>query len=307
MEELLDNLWVEKYRPMTLDDIVLDPEIEKKMLEYKEKGSIPHMLFVGTAGIGKSSLAKIISNELLQCETLNINASDEGGIETVRSKVKSFATSASFDGSLKIVILGEADGLSKQAQDSLKEIIEDCSHTTRFILTANDITKLSEPILSRHQRFDIKYTYKDFFLRILKIVRAEGIKGKPAEIEKMCKAAFPDFRSAINNLERYTTNGTFTLPKLSEGSFAEKLWLCIDKEEPEDVRAFVINNTIEYTSHQELMSTMAEYAFTNLKPETSRTLILTLNKYLVQDAAVVDKELNFYCLILELSPLLKNA
>ena len=143
MDELLNALWVEKYRPKNLDELVIDSDVKKRIKSFEEDGEIPHLLLVGTAGIGKTSLAKILVNDVLDCEYLNINASDEGGIDMVRNEVKSFASSATFDGKPKVIILGEADGLTSAAQNSLKEIIEDYAESTRFIFTANDISKIS--------------------------------------------------------------------------------------------------------------------------------------------------------------------
>jgi len=300
-EALTNSLWVEKYRPKSIDDIVLPENIKSKILEYKKQQEIPNILLVGDAGIGKTSLAKIIVNEIIECEVMEINASDEGGIDMVRSKVKSFASSASMMGLPKIIILGEADGLTKNAQDSLKEIIEESSATTRFIFTANDITKMSKPIRSRCQRMDIDFTFPEFFKHITDIFRKEGIKGDGMELMKMCKRVYPDFRLAINTLQMETVDGVFTPATTQENSFVGILWAKIKEEkEPEEIRKFYIEKSVEYSSMDDLAIQMAEYAFNKFSHENSRKIILLLNKCIVDGKNHPDKELNFYCMIIDL-------
>ena len=304
-DTLTNTLWVEKYRPTTIDDIVLPADITQKMRDFGVAQDIPNIILVGTAGIGKTSLARIIVNSLIDCEVLNINASGEGGIDTVRSKVKSFATSASFLGKPKVVIFGEADGLTKSAQDSLKEIIEECSQTTRFIFTANDISKMSKPIVSRCQRFDIDYTFKDFLVRVYGIFKKEDLKGVDGDIVKMCRESFPDFRTAINKLQRYTSGGVFGLPDVSVSDFVNNVWAMVkDGNNPEGVRKFCIENSIEFSTHEELMIKMAEVAFNKFSHDESRVILKLCNNYLVDDRGVMDKELNFYCLIIDLCELI---
>jgi len=306
MKELLDNLWVEKYRPEKLEDIVISKDLKKKMLSYKEDGSIPHIIFVGTAGIGKTSLARILTRDILDCEFISINASDEGGVDTMRSKVKTFATSASFDNKIKIVILGEADGLSSSAQDSLKEIIEDCSETTRFIFTVNNISKMSEPIVSRCQRFDLKCEPTSFTMRLKYIANEENVEISNEDLVNLTKRYYPDFRSAINNLQKYTVDGVFKFKEEDDFSFVKNLWVKIVKEEPEDVRKYYIENSIAYEDEESLLLSLAKYAFKNFKPENSRKILLLINKYLVQSSILADKELNLYCWVLEVKGLFKK-
>lgn len=300
MKKLEDYLWVEKYRPTTLDGIILDKSIKDKLKEYKDDEQIPHLLLVGSAGIGKTTTARILVNEVLDCDSMMINASDESGVDTIRSKVKSFATSASLQDKLKVVVFGEADGMSKTAQDSLKEIIEDCSETTRFIFTANNLSKLSEPIRSRCQRIDLKCSLKDFVNHCASIMKQEGIKVNKGVFLNICKNSFPDFRLCINELQQNIVNKELREIVVSEDSFVSELWKRIDKDEPEKVRNFCIEHGANFGSHCELMIDMARYSFDNHDVNRSRKLIMLLNDYMFKDTTVVDKEINFYCLLIEL-------
>lgn len=300
-DKLEDYIWYEKYRPTTLDDMVLDSDIRRKILDFKEDQQIPHLLLVGTAGLGKTTLAKILVKDILDTDYLLINASDESGVDTIRSKVKSFATSASLDDKLKVVVFGEADGMSKTAQDSLKEIIEECSQTTRFIFTANDLSKLSEPIISRCQKLDLKFSLKDFVARCGHIVKSEGIKVDKGIFVSICKSAYPDFRKAIGTLQSSVVDGQIKELVVADNSFVGDLWEKIESQTPEEVRKFCIQNGDKFSTHQSLMGDMAQYSYDNFTVDKSRKLIMLLNKYLVQDSQLVDKELNFYCFLIEMT------
>ena len=141
MIEAINNIWTEKYRPKTLNDIVLSSETRDILNKFKEDKSIPNLLLVGPPGVGKTSIAKIIVNHILECDYLYINASDENGIDMIREKVKGFASSATFN-PIKVVILDESDFLTQPAQAALRNIIEEYSVNTRFILTCNYIERL---------------------------------------------------------------------------------------------------------------------------------------------------------------------
>ena len=147
------ELWVEKYRPITLEEYIGNETIKNKIADYLKQGSIQNLLFYGVAGTGKTTLAKLIAKNL-NCDLLYINASDERGIDTIREKIIPFASSMSFN-DVKIVILDEADYITPQAQATLRNTIESCSKTTRFILTCNYLERIISPLQSRCQTFEI--------------------------------------------------------------------------------------------------------------------------------------------------------
>ena len=134
---MFDSLWVEKYRPKTLGDIILSDDNLSIIEKYQTENEIPNLLFAGCQGVGKTTLAKILVNDVLECQYLYINASDENGIDTIRSKVTQFAQTRSLDGKIKVIILDECDGLSQDAQRALRNTMEEYAEITRFILTAN--------------------------------------------------------------------------------------------------------------------------------------------------------------------------
>ena len=152
---MFESLWIEKYRPSKLDQLVLSDNNRQILKKYQKTGEIPNLLFIGPAGIGKTSLARVICNDVLGCQYLYINASDERGIDTIRDKVQGFASSASFK-PIKIVILDEADSMTIDAQSALRRIIEDHVKTIRFCIICNYISKIIDPISSRCAKFRSK-------------------------------------------------------------------------------------------------------------------------------------------------------
>lgn len=299
---MFETLWYEKYRPKTLEDLVLTPELRKEIEKFKELNEIPHLLLVGEAGIGKSSTAKVIAREVLDCEYLCINASDEGGIETVRTKVKDFATSASLDDQIKVIIFGEADGLSSSAMDSLKELIEDAAATTRFMFTANDITKLTKPIISRCSRLDIKYSQKAYVKACAEIYIKEGIsfKDNTTAFKNMLLSNYPDFRLSITDMQNNHEDGVFVPPTDNASTFVGEVWKHITKEPPESVRELCIQNVTRFGTHAELMVDMIKFAYKHFKVDNTRKFSLVLNKYLETDHNHINKEIHFYCCMIEL-------
>ena len=192
------ELWVEKYRPQTLNEYVGNETIKNKIADYLKQGSIQNLLFHGVAGTGKTTLAKLIAKNL-NCDLLYINASDERGIDTIREKIIPFASSMSFN-DVKIVILDEADYITPQAQATLRNTIEACSATTRFIFTCNYLERIISPLQSRCQTFEItppsKQNVADLACHIL---TAEGVKF--GDIISVVNTHYPDIRKIINTIQ----------------------------------------------------------------------------------------------------------
>jgi DNA polymerase III delta prime subunit len=206
-EQKVDNsLWVEKYRPIKLVDYVGNEHLKSKVEGYLETGDVPHLLLYGKAGTGKTTLAKLIVRSL-DCDYMIINASDENNVETVRTKVKNFASSMGFK-KYKIIILDEFDYMSQNAQAILRNLMETFSQHCRFILTCNYIEKVIDPIQSRCQTFQIiPPTKKDVAVQISKILNSEGIKFELKDLVPIIDSAYPDIRKVINTCQLNSIKG----------------------------------------------------------------------------------------------------
>ena len=213
------NLWVEKYRPQVLEDYVGNEMIKNKISDYIEKGSIQNLLFHGVAGTGKTTLAKLITNNI-NCDLLYINASDERGIDTIRDKIIPFASSMGFGG-VKIVILDEADYITPQAQATLRNTMESFSGNTRFILTCNYLERIVSPLQSRCQTLEIKPPSKqEVAYRCVEICKAEEVTIDNTALKTIINAHYPDIRKTINTIQGSVIDGVV---KLDEASLKDDL------------------------------------------------------------------------------------
>lgn len=208
------NLWVEKYRPQTLEGYVGNEVIKNKILDYLSQGSIQNLLLHGVAGTGKTTLAKLIANNL-NCDLLYINASDERGIDTIREKIIPFASSLGF-GDVKIVILDEADYITPQAQATLRNTMESFSGNTRFILTCNYLERIISPLQSRCQTLEIKPPSKqDVAFRCVDICEKEKVDIDNIALKTIVNAYYPDIRKTINTIQGSVVNHVVKLDKAS--------------------------------------------------------------------------------------------
>ena len=200
------ELWVEKYRPQTLNEYVGNEIIKDKIADYLEQGSIQNLLLHGVAGTGKTTLAKLITKNI-DCDLLYLNASDERGIDTIREKIQPFAGSMGFN-DVKIVILDEADYLTPQAQATLRHTIEACSATTRFILTCNYLERIISPLQSRCQTFEITPPSKEVVTDLAcRIMITEGVPVKQWEVVSVIDTHYPDIRKIINTIQGSIVDG----------------------------------------------------------------------------------------------------
>ena len=200
------ELWVEKYRPTTLEEYVGNEMIKDKIADYLKQGSIQNLLFHGVAGTGKTTLAKLIAKNL-NCDLLYINASDERGIDTIRDKIIPFASSMSFN-DVKIVILDEADYITPQAQATLRNVIESCSKTTRFIFTCNYLERIISPLQSRCQTFEITPPSKEVVTDLTcRIMVDEDVKINSEAVISVIDTHYPDIRKIVNTIQGSIVNG----------------------------------------------------------------------------------------------------
>ena len=238
-----DKIWVEKYRPAKLDDLILDEGSLRVVSQFKDE--IPNLLFVGSPGTGKTTLARIIVNDILGCNFLYINASDESGIDVIRHNITNFAQTKSFDGGIKVVVLDEADGLTPQAQAALRNTMETYAKYCRFILTANYKHKIIPALQSRCQSIDLKPEIKQAAKRCFNILKTENVTvsdEQKIKFGQLVKRTFPDLRKTINELQKSVVDGELYID--SSGSDSELLKAVTEglKEDSIKVRKYLIEN-----------------------------------------------------------------
>ena len=292
-------LWVEKYRPQKIDDCVLPESLKKTFKEYINKGELPNFLLCGTAGTGKTTVAKALCNEI-GAEYMFINGSEESGIDVLRTKIKSFASSVSLTDAKKVVILDEADYLNPNStQPALRAFIEEFSNNCRFILTCNFKNRIIEPLHSRCAVIEFKIDNAEkknmlegFFKRTRQILTQENIEFDPQVVAEMLTKYFPDFRRILNELQRYSVSGkidTGILVNVSEESYKTLIKFMKEKDFTE-VRKWVGKNSD--TDSVSLFRQLYDSASTIMEPASIPQLILILAEYQYKAAFVADHELN---------------
>ena len=297
MENTNHSLLVEKYRPNVLENYVGNKNIKSVISKYLEQNDIQNFVFYGPAGTGKTTLAKLIVNNL-DCDYIYINASDERGIETIRDKVNGFASVASFK-PLKVVILDEADFLTIQAQASLRNIIETFSRTTRFILTCNYVERIIDPLQSRCQVLKVvPPTKKIAALHLLKILDQENIKHTDEDIINIVNQFYPDLRKCINTIQANTVDSQLKLDKsvLFSSNYVDKVINELGKDKPsfKQIRQIIADaNTDDYEElFRELFDSASEYL-----PGKEGTVAGLVNDHQYKANFRIDKEINIMSLI----------
>ena len=235
MERLEHSLWVEKYRPTTLDTYIGNEHLKSKVSVYLESGDLPHLLLYGKAGTGKTTLAKLLVNNI-ECDYMYINASDENSVDTVRNKVRGFASTMGFK-DYKIIILDECDYITPNAQAALRNLMETFSKHCRFILTCNFVERIIDPIQSRCQSFQvIPPSKKEVAVHMTNILKEEGIASKVDDIAGLVNAGYPDIRRVINSCQRQCVDGMLVVDKQSlvESDYKMKLLEIIKTQDKKD-------------------------------------------------------------------------
>ena len=301
-------LWVEKYRPQKIDDCILPESLKKTFKDYVAQGELPHFLLCGTAGVGKTTIAKALCNEI-GAEYVILNGSDTGGhIDTLRTTIKGFATSVSLTDAKKVIILDEADYLqANSTQPALRNYMEEFSANCRFIFTANYKNRIIEPIHSRCAVIEFKIDSKEkqeiaaaFFKRATAILKQEGIEFDPKVLAELITKHFPDYRRILNEMQRYSVSGKIDsgiLVNMSEESFKGLIKLMKDKDFTE-VRKWVAKNSDADTTA--LFRELYDNASVNMDVNSIPPMVLILADYQYKAAFVADHELNIMAALTEI-------
>ena len=301
-----EYLWVEKYRPQTIDECILPKNLKETFKQFIQTGELPNFLFCGTAGVGKTTVAKALCNEI-GAEYLLINGSEESGIDVLRTKIKSFASTVSLTDSKKVIILDEADYLNPNStQPALRAFIEEFSNNCRFIFTCNYKNRIIEPLHSRCSVIDFKIENAEkaeiagaFFKRTIGILKTENINADQKVVAELVTKHFPDWRRVLNELQRYSVSGKIDsgiLVNMTEDSFKELLKNMKDKNFTE-VRKWVAKNGDSETIN--IFRQLYDTASVNLEPASIPQLVLILADYQYKAAFVADHELNLMAALTE--------
>ena len=296
-----EYLWVEKYRPQKIDDCVLPSDLKKTFNEIVRGGQLPNLLLAGSAGLGKTTVARALCNAL-NLDYMLINGSEESGIDVLRNKIKQFASTVSLNGGYKVVILDEADYLNPQStMPALRGFIED------FILTCNFKNKIIEPLHSRCSVIEFNTTKKslaslagDFMKRLIFILKTEGVKYQEQTLAELIIRYAPDWRRVINECQRYSTSGeipTAILVGMSDQSIAE-LAHHLKNKDFKSMRSWVVNNST--LDSAVVFRKLYDSLYEVVAPSSIPSAVLILADYSYKSGFMADKELNMVACMTEL-------
>ena len=291
-------LWVEKYRPMHIQDCILPESVKKQFLQFIAKGEVPNLLLSGTAGTGKTTIARALCTEL-NCDYIVINGSDEGRqIDTLRTKIKQFASAVSFEGKTKVVILDEADYMNRDSvQPALRGFIEQFAENCRFVFTCNYANRLIDPLHSRTTVIDFKLAPSDrpvlaskFLKRMEFILTNEGVEYNQRVLAELLNKHFPDYRRVINELQRYSVGGNIDEGILSnfQEVNAKALIEGLREKDWRKMRQWVANNVD--TDPQAIFRQIYDILLPEVK--SPARLVLDIADYQYKAAFVADQEIN---------------
>ena len=296
------TLWVEKYRPVNLDTYIGNDQLKSKVKVYLESGDLPHLLFYGRAGTGKTTLAKLLVKNI-DCDYLYINASDENSVEVVRDKVKNFASTLGFQ-DMKVIILDECDYITPNAQAALRNLMETFSRHCRFILTCNFVERIIDPIQSRCQSFQIiPPDRKQVALHVSNILQNEKVDATVDDIVTIVNGGYPDIRRVINSIQRQVVNGKLVIDEGMTIQNDYKLQVLDilktqDKKNSfKNIRQLLADSKVTDFSDlfRLLFDTVEDWGRGHIAE-----CILILSQYQQSDAIVVDKEINIMAMFIEI-------
>ena len=302
MESVKHSLWVEKYRPNKLDNYIGNDHLKSKVSVYLESGDIPHLLLFGRAGTGKTTLAKLLVNNI-DCDYLYINASDENSVDVVREKVKNFASTLGFK-DMKVIILDECDYITPNAQAALRNLMETFSKNCRFILTCNYVERIIDPIQSRCQSFQIiPPDRKQVAQHLTNILTNESVEYDIEDIVTIVNGGYPDIRRVINGSQRQVVNNKLVIDENTIVQNDYKLQVLDilktqDKKNSfQNIRQLLADSKV--TDFSDLFRLLFDTVDDWGKGHIAES-ILILSKYQQSDAVVVDKEINVMAMFVEI-------
>ena len=302
-----DILWVEKYRPQTIEDCILPSELKQTFQQFVDNEEIPNLLLTGTAGVGKTTIAKAML-EQIGCTYMMINGSEESGIDMLRTKIKNFASTVSMDGKRKYVILDEADYLNPQStQPALRGFIEEFSRNCGFILTCNFRNRIIEPLHSRCSTVEFRIPNAEkpklamgFMKRVQHILETENVKSDERVVAELINKFFPDWRRCLNELQRYSATGTIDagiLVNLSDTSIKELVSFIKDKDF-KSCREWVVHN-LDNDPHR-IYRRVYDSLSGNVPDSAIPHCVLILGNYSYKSAFVADQEINLLACLTEM-------
>ena len=307
MEKLEHSLWVEKYRPTSLDTYIGNEHLKSKVSVYLESGDLPHLLLYGKAGTGKTTLAKLLVNNI-ECDYMYINASDENSVDTVRTKVRGFASTMGFK-DYKIIILDECDYITPNAQAALRNLMETFSKHCRFILTCNFVERIIDPIQSRCQSFQIiPPSKKEVAKHTHDILLKENVMSDMNDLKVLIDSGYPDIRRIINAAQRNVVKGKLKLDTTSiiQNDYKLKLLKILKTQDKKngfkEIRQLLLDNKI--TDFADLFRLLYDEVDDWGKGHVAEC-ILIIARYELSDGQVVDKEINAMAMLIELLGVIK--
>ena len=302
MDEIKNTLWVEKYRPQSLETYIGNEHLQSKVKVYLESGDLPHLLLYGRAGTGKTTLAKLLVNNI-DCDYLYINASDENSVDVVREKVKNFASTLGFQ-EMKVIILDECDYITPNAQAALRNLMETFSKHCRFILTCNYVERIIDPIQSRCQSFQIiPPDRKQVAMHISSILQKEKVDAKVDDIVTIVNGGYPDIRRVINAAQRQVVNEKLVIDEAMSTQNDYKLEVLEILKTQDKKNSFKNIRQLLADSKVTDFSDMFRLLFDTVDDWGRGHVaecILILSQYQQSDAVVVDKEINAMAMFVEI-------
>ena len=307
MSDIKHSLWVEKYRPTTLDTYIGNEHLKSKVKVYLESGDLPHLLLFGKAGTGKTTLAKLLVNNI-NCDYLYINASDENSVDVVREKVKNFSSTMGFQ-DMKVIILDECDYITPNAQAALRNLMETFSKHCRFILTCNFVERIIDPIQSRCQSFQIiPPDRKQFAIHMSNILQSENVKSDNKDIVTLVNGGYPDIRRVINSAQRQVVDDNLVIDEamITQNDYKLSLLEILKTQDKKNsfknIRQLIADSKV--TDFSDLFRLLFDTIDDWGKGHIAECILL-LSQYQQSDVVVVDKEINIMAMFTEIIGVIK--